>query len=44
LNQTKRVSQGQDTGTFQSRGIQYAVTLFFLLMAALLVAYAFKVK
>jgi uncharacterized protein YjbI with pentapeptide repeats len=44
LARTTRVTQGQATGWLQSPTGQYAVTLFFLLMAALLVAYAFKIK
>lgn len=42
---TKRVAwEEQRTGLLQSPTGQYAVTLFFLLMAALLLAYAFKMK
>lgn len=44
LTRTTRFTQDQPTGWLQSPSGQYAVTLFFLLMAALLVAYAFKIK
>ncbi len=44
LTRTTRVTQDLGTGLWQSPTGQYAVTLFFLLMAALLVAYAFKIK
>ena len=40
----KGISQdGQGKGG-QSQAMQYGVTLFFLLLAAVLVAYAFKIK
>ncbi len=44
LTRTKRASPEEPTALLQSSGAQYAVTLFFLLMAAFLVAYAFKIK
>lgn len=44
LTRTKRMTQEQATGLLQSPGGQYALTLFLLLMAALLVAYALKMK
>lgn len=44
LTRTIRVTQDQATGWLHTPTGQYAVTLFFLLMAALLVAYAFKIK
>lgn len=44
LTRTKRLSQDQSTGWLHSPSGQYAVTLFFLLMAAWLVAYAIKIK
>lgn len=44
LTRTKRLTQDSATGLLQSPAGQYGVTLFFLLMAAVLVAYAFKIK
>lgn len=44
FTRTKRLSQDQATGLLQSPSGQYVVTLFFLLTAALLVAYALKIK
>ena len=44
FTRTKRIDQNQTTGLLQSPGGQYAVTLFFLLAAAILVAYAVKLK
>lgn len=44
LTRAKRVNAEEAKGWFQSPGGQYAITVFFLLMAALLVAYAFKLK
>jgi uncharacterized protein YjbI with pentapeptide repeats len=41
---TKRVTEERPAGLLSSPSAQYAVTLFFLLMAAFLVAYAFKMK
>jgi uncharacterized protein YjbI with pentapeptide repeats len=40
----RRVAADNDSVPAQSSGVQYAVTLVFLLMAALLVAYAIKLK
>jgi len=44
LIRTKRATQDQEKGLLQSPAGQYTVTLFFLLLAALLVAYAMKIK
>lgn len=44
LSRTKQLTDDRKTGLLDSPTGQYAVTLFFLLMAALLVAYAFKIK
>jgi hypothetical protein len=44
LVQTKRVESAQPAGFFQSRNGQYALTMVFLVVAALLVAYAVRLK
>jgi uncharacterized protein YjbI with pentapeptide repeats len=44
LTRAARVTDDRPTGLLSSPSAQYAVTLFFLLMAALLVAYALKLK
>lgn len=44
LAQTKRFESAQPTGLFQTRNGQYALTLAFLIVAALLVAYAVRLK
>jgi uncharacterized protein YjbI with pentapeptide repeats len=44
LTRTIRLTPAQATGWLQSPSGQYGITLFFLLMAALLVAYALKLK
>ena len=44
FTRTKRIVQDQNAGILQSPGGQYAVTLFFLLLAAMLIAYAVKMK
>lgn len=42
--QTKRLDSAQPAGLFQTRNGQYALTLALLIMAALLVAYAIRLK
>jgi uncharacterized protein YjbI with pentapeptide repeats len=44
LAQTKRLESAQPAGLFQTWNGQYALTLGFLIMAALLVAYAVRLK
>ena len=44
LDQTKRLEPVQSDGILQTRNGQYALTLVFLVVAALLVAYAVKLK
>jgi uncharacterized protein YjbI with pentapeptide repeats len=44
LDQTKRLASAQPAGLLQTRNVQYAITLLFLLGAALLVAYVIKLK
>lgn len=44
LAQTKRLESAQPVGLFQTRNGQYALTLAFLIVAALLVAYAVRLK
>lgn len=44
LDQTKRLESAPPAGLFQTRNGQYALTLGFLIVAALLVAYAIKLK
>lgn len=44
LAQTKRLGSAQPAGLLQTRNGQYALTLFFLLVAALLVAYIVRLK
>ena len=44
LVQTKRLETAPSAGFFQTRNGQHALTLVFLIMAALLVAYAVKLK
>ncbi|MDF0676277.1 MAG: pentapeptide repeat-containing protein [Nitrospira sp.] len=44
LAQTKRIESAQPAGLFQTRNGQYALTLAFLIVAALLVAYAVRLK
>ncbi len=44
LTQTKRVEQDQSTGLLQTKMGQYALTVAFLVVAALLIAYAVRLK
>ena len=44
LAKTKRLESAQPSGLFQARNGQYALTLVFLVVAALLVAYAVRLK
>ena len=44
LVQTKRLDSAQPAGLLQTRNGQYALTLAFLIMAALLIAYAVRLK
>ncbi|MBH0202784.1 MAG: pentapeptide repeat-containing protein [Nitrospira sp.] len=44
FDQTKRLESAQPDGLLQARNGQYALTVIFLIVAALLVAYAAKIK
>ena len=44
FTRTKRIGQNEPADTLKFQAGQYALTLFFLLMAALLVAYVLKMR